>query len=134
MGGVSFLNLGQRHNGPVDMAGRVNSEVQSYCAKRHNQHGRTTTGDIQASWSVFRGASTLMRISNRTPSGAYCQWLELAWELLFGTPLRLPEDDYGGYDYGQFVVTREAVQRRPQAFWARAWRALCSQNNYLLLP
>ena len=60
--------------------------------------------------------------------------LERSWELLFERPISLPEDDYEDYDFGQFAVTREAMQRRPVGFWQRAWRALCSRGNYQHLP
>eukprot|EP00931_Biecheleriopsis_adriatica_P088143 TRINITY_DN62520_c0_g1_i1.p1 TRINITY_DN62520_c0_g1~~TRINITY_DN62520_c0_g1_i1.p1 ORF type:complete len:688 (+),score=119.25 TRINITY_DN62520_c0_g1_i1:73-2136(+) len=123
---VHFLPMGHRHTGPVDDSGRVGTEVRSYCAERK--------GTSDGRWSSFRGGSHLKRISKRAPTGAYCQWLELAWELLFEKPMRLPQDDFGGYDFGQSVVTREAVQQRPKAFWQRAWRALCSRSNFQLLP
>ncbi|CAE8610086.1 unnamed protein product, partial [Polarella glacialis] len=123
---VPFVHLGHRHQGPLSPSGRVASELTSYCQTRPGSEGKDS--------SVFRGGSNLMRHDGiRMPSGAYCQWVELAWELLFERPLRLPEDDYGGYDYAQFVVSRESVRSRPQAFWERAWRALCSESNYQLL-
>ena len=31
------------------------------------------------------------------------------------------------------VLTREAVKRRPRAFWERAWQAMCRRSNYQLL-
>eukprot|EP00439_Symbiodinium_sp_Y106_P067252 s735_g11.t1 len=126
---LPFLHLGRRHSGPIDATGRVRSEIRSYCRMRAPREGvqRKTAP------SIFRGDSVLERYTVRTPSGWYCQWVELAWELLFHHPPQLPEDDYGGYDYGQFVASREAAKARPKAFWQNGWRALCSSSNYRLL-
>ena len=127
---VPFLNLGHRHNGPVDASGRVGSEPLTYC--------RNAPPSTAARWrrarSPFSGGWALQRVFPRTPAGFWCQNLERNWELLFERPISLPEDDYGDYDFGQFAVTREAMQRRPVGFWQRAWRALCSRGNYQHLP
>lgn len=131
--GMSFVYLGHRHLGPVDPSGRVVSEVDTYCSARHR--GKAARGPgVPRSWSAFRGGSALRRTSFfRQPRGNWCQWLELAWELLFDTPMRLPNDTFGGYDFGQFAITREAALRRPKSFWASGWRALSSRSNYELL-
>ncbi|CAE7228129.1 unnamed protein product [Symbiodinium sp. CCMP2456] len=123
---VGFLHLGRRFNGPVDASGRVGSEIQSYCRMRVPSKG-------SAARSVFRGDSFLERYTMRTPSGRYCQWVEVAWELLFDRPPQLPEDDYGGYDFAQYIASRRAAESRPKAFWQNAWRSLCSASNYQLL-
>lgn len=124
---VGFLHLGRRFNGPVDASGRVGSEIQSYCRMRAPSKGSA------ARRSVFRGDSFLERYTMRTPSGRYCQWVEVAWELLFDRPPKLPEDDYGGYDFAQYIASRRAAESRPKAFWQNAWRSLCSASNYQLL-
>ena len=62
------------------------------------------------------------------------QRYELAWELLFQKQVRLPEDDFGNYDYNQFVVARAAVVRRSFAFFEHAWKAFTRRQNYELLP
>ncbi|CAE7489457.1 unnamed protein product [Symbiodinium pilosum] len=126
---VRFLHLGRRHNGPVDPSGRVASELRSYCRMRERKARPSPSGP-----SVFRGDSVLERSSTRSPTGRYCHWVELAWELLFGRLPQLPQDDYGGYDFAQFIASRAAAQSRPKAFWQNAWRALCSAANYQLLP
>lgn len=131
---TSFLMLGHRHNNPEDASGRMDSEVRSYCEVRQDLDESVASRSWRGHWSPFRGGSHLVRSTSRTPSGAYCQWLELAWELLFGRPFRLPEDDYGGYDFGQLAVAREAARSRPREFWQRAWRAMCTRSNYELLP
>jgi len=128
---MTFLYLGHRHNGPVDPSGRVSSELTSYCEPRH---AISASEPIPRRWSAYRGGSSLRRYTwHRQPAGNWCQWIELAWELMFGRPLRLPRDDYGGYDFGQFVATRQAARRRPKSFWASAWRALNRRSNYQLL-
>jgi len=108
---VSHLHLGDRHHGPVDASGRVGSEVFRYCTERRDRVG--------GSCSTFRGCYQLKRNSvvNRGPD--CCKWIEHVWEMLFGTPMQLPGDDFGSYDFDQFAVSREAVQRRPQSFWAQ---------------
>ncbi|OLP97875.1 hypothetical protein AK812_SmicGene19723 [Symbiodinium microadriaticum] len=68
--------------------------------------------------------SFLERYTTRDPTGPYCQWVELAWELLF---------DYGGYDFAQYIASRKAARSRPKSFWQNAWRSLCSASNYQLL-
>ncbi|CAE6966432.1 unnamed protein product [Symbiodinium sp. CCMP2456] len=89
--------------------------------------------------ALFSEDSFLERYTTRDPTGPYCQWVELAWELLFDRPPQLPEDDlwahydYGGYDFAQYIASRKAAQSRPKAFWQNAWRALCSASNYQLL-
>ncbi|CAE7446656.1 unnamed protein product [Symbiodinium natans] len=128
---LPFVHLGRRHNGPTDASGRVASELRTYCRMRAAREGSKRR---MKKPSIFRGDSVLERCSARTPSGWYCQWVELAWELLFDSPPQLPQDDYGGYDYGQFVASRQAAQSRPKAFWQKGWRALCSGSNYRLLP
>jgi len=125
---VGFLHLGRRFNGPVDASGRVGSEIQSYCRMR-----APSSKGSAGRRSVFRGDSFLERYTTRTPSGRYCQWVEVAWELLFDRPPQLPEDDYGGYDFAQYVASRSAAESRPKAFWQNAWRSLCSASNYQLL-
>lgn len=126
---VGFLHLGRRFNGPVDTSGRVGSEIQSYCRMRPPRDDSPRARKR----SVFRGDSFLERHTTRAPSGPYCQWVEHAWELLFDRPPQLPEDDYGGYDFAQYIASRKAAQSRPKAFWQNAWRSLCSKSNYQLL-
>lgn len=125
---VGFLHLGRRFNGPVDTSGRVGSEIQSYCRMRPPRDDSPRARKR----SVFRGDSFLERHTTRAPSGPYCQWVEHAWELLFDRPPQLPEDDYGGYDFAQYIASRKAAQSRPKAFWQNAWRSLCSKSNYQL--
>eukprot|EP00928_Gymnodinium_smaydae_P087845 TRINITY_DN72037_c0_g1_i1.p1 TRINITY_DN72037_c0_g1~~TRINITY_DN72037_c0_g1_i1.p1 ORF type:complete len:614 (+),score=31.26 TRINITY_DN72037_c0_g1_i1:30-1871(+) len=129
---MPYLSLGHRHNGPVHSSGRVASEVLSYCRPKIKRSAKLDLS--REPWSVYSGAQHLVRVPGRYPGGFYCQWLELAWELLFDKPISLPEDDYGGYDFGQTAVTREAILRRPKHFWEQAWRALCTRSNYELLP
>lgn len=129
---VHYLSMGHRHLFPISASGRVKGEPSFYCA---NRAGLPEGYNLSSGrWSAFKGGSHLVRISNRRPWGAYCQWLELAWELLFERPMRFPDDDYGSYDFGQTIVSRHAVRQRPKSFWQRAWRAMCSRSNYQLIP
>ena len=40
-------------------------------------------------------------------------------------PAELSKDDYGGYDYGQFVASREAAKARPKAALRRLSCGVC---------
>lgn len=128
---TSFLHLGHRHNGPEDEFGRVGSEVRTYCSVRPGAAGRSSQGATGK--GVFAGVTRLERTSTREPSGNFCLWYEFIWWLVFQRPFELEIDDFGGYDYAQIAFTREAALRRPQAWWARVWRALCTRSNYQLL-
>ena len=41
----------------------------------------------------------------------------------------LSQDDYGGYDYGQFVASREAAKARPKAALSRLSCGACGQSS-----
>ncbi|CAE7432898.1 unnamed protein product [Symbiodinium sp. KB8] len=100
---VGFLHLGRRFNGIPRFA------QESALFFEENLGGKD---------------SFLERYTTRDPTGPYCQWVELAWELLF---------DYGGYDFAQYIASRKAARSRPKSFWQNAWRSLCSASNYQLL-
>lgn len=125
LGEFDFMYLGWRHEGPVGAGGRVFGEAKYRCP--------LSAQSRRLAWPCFGGGShPLARNERATEYNPVL--LDTLWRVLYGLPFDPVADEFGGYDFGQLLVTRQAVLRRSPSYWRYVAGAVAAKHTFRLLP